>query len=520
MSGDAMEPAAADGRAREAADATAAEGPLGEAAADDAAARELAEHNALADVFDDVRAQSAQSALVEPTRWPEIGLVPGHLDAEEFEMLVYEYLEDERAAEAQAEAAAAPVYRTATRAVGVPRAFGGAARTEAEDGGSADAEVKDAEEASAGAADTEATVCGEASFDPAAADATGDAAKGAPSAAEAVAAGETVKDAPPAAAPPEGDDPFAGLELPPGYRLVEMEGEFVLVPDEEAGPVERVVDCSGIVALVGAHSYYLYDRTAMTDAYAHWAFLAAEDDNVVTFVDCVREDSRVYPRPLAASSLGNPPFNLAQDVVAQDVGHRARVGRLSRHPADDRLERRRLLLLDGAPEPGVCRLAGRMGRGGTQDAFIGDGRGAFPPPRRLGYTVWFLFVRWSRFAGSLLNEALGVGARHHEGAARFPQTLIYQVHLAQLESEFVFLVDVGGVVQHGGHILFHFRQHNARVLLAFRLCRCGHGILEVLRDDDVADFHRHDGYAPRARLLFDLLTQFLVQFVAMNRHVG
>ena len=209
------------------------------------------------------------------------------------------------------------MYRTATRAVGVPRAFGGAARTEAEDGGSADAEVKDAEEASAGAADAEATVCGEASFDPAAADATGDAAKGAPSAAEAVAAGETVKDAPPAAAPPEGDDPFAGLELPPGYRLVEMEGEFVLVPDEEAGPVERVVDCSSIVALVGAHSYYLYDRTAMTDAYAHWAFLAAEDDNVVTFVDCVREDSRVYPRPLAASSLGNPPFNLAQDVVAQ-----------------------------------------------------------------------------------------------------------------------------------------------------------------------------------------------------------
>ena len=153
MSGEAMEPTAADGRVREAADATAAEGPLGEAAADDAAARELAEHNALADVFDDVRAQSAQSALVEPARWPEIGLVPGHLDAEEFEMLVYEYLEDERAAEAQAEAAAAPVYRTATRAVGVPRAFGGAARIETEVGRSADAEVKDAEEASAGAAD-------------------------------------------------------------------------------------------------------------------------------------------------------------------------------------------------------------------------------------------------------------------------------------------------------------------------------------------------------------------------------
>ena len=81
MSDGAMEPAAAVGRAREAADATAAEGPLGEAAADDAAARELVEHNALADVFDDVRAQSAQSALVEPTRWPEIGLVPGDVEA-------------------------------------------------------------------------------------------------------------------------------------------------------------------------------------------------------------------------------------------------------------------------------------------------------------------------------------------------------------------------------------------------------------------------------------------------------
>ena len=288
MSEEAMGPACADG--------------FGEAASADAAARELAEHNALADVFDDVRAQSAQSALVEPTRWPEIGLVPEHLDAEEFEMLVYEYLEDERAAQAEDEADAAPVYRTATRAVGVPRAFGGSEPAEAADGVFANAEPEDAEEASAGAADAEATACSEVSFDPAAADASGEAVEGAPATAKAL----------------EGDDdPFAGLELPPGYRLVEMEGEFVLVPDEEAEPVERAIDCSGIVALVGAHSYYLYDRTVMTDAYAHWAFLAAEDDNVVTFVDCVREDSRIYPRPLAASSLGNPPFNLAEDAVAQ-----------------------------------------------------------------------------------------------------------------------------------------------------------------------------------------------------------
>ena len=46
-----------------------------------AAARELAENNALADVFDDVRKQSADSHLVTPERWPEIGLVPEHMTA-------------------------------------------------------------------------------------------------------------------------------------------------------------------------------------------------------------------------------------------------------------------------------------------------------------------------------------------------------------------------------------------------------------------------------------------------------
>ena len=48
---------------------------------------------------------------------------------------------------------------------------------------------------------------------------------------------------------------------------------------------------------MGAESYYLYDDSAMTDAYARWAFLAAEDDPVATFIECVREESSVYPAP-------------------------------------------------------------------------------------------------------------------------------------------------------------------------------------------------------------------------------
>ena len=57
-----------------------------------AAARELAENNALADVFDDVRRQSSDSQLVVPSRWVELGLIPGHMTSDEFEMLVYEVL--------------------------------------------------------------------------------------------------------------------------------------------------------------------------------------------------------------------------------------------------------------------------------------------------------------------------------------------------------------------------------------------------------------------------------------------
>lgn len=113
--------------------ADAVEGAEGAAAQDApseeelAAARELAEHNALADVFDDVRKQSADSHLVTPDRWAEIGLVPDHMTPDDFEMFVYEWLEDylaehkdEIEAERAAERAKAAAVRSATRAVGVP----------------------------------------------------------------------------------------------------------------------------------------------------------------------------------------------------------------------------------------------------------------------------------------------------------------------------------------------------------------------------------------------------------------
>lgn len=317
--------------------------------------RELAENNALADVFDDVRRQSSDSQLVVPSRWVELGLVPGHMTSDEFEMLVYEYLEDYRrdhkdeiAAEKAERARKASSIRSATRAVGVPpkipnrrlkqieedekAAAQKAARETSEAGTATSASGADETTTSAGepaapdaaialggaAGDADASVALESS-QVAAESASSVRAEAmdvfAPHASEAASAAPEVPADPSADSSAAGDDPFAGLKLPEGYKLVELEGEYVLVPDEDAAPVKKEIHCEHIVTLVGQHSYYLYDSDLMTKSYAHWAFLAAEDNPLATFVDCVREDGRVYPRPFAAEDLANPPFHMSKSKV-------------------------------------------------------------------------------------------------------------------------------------------------------------------------------------------------------------
>lgn len=308
------------------------EAPEGEAADEPteeelAAARELAENNALADVFDDVRKQSADSHLVTPERWPEIGLVPEHMTAEDFEMFVYEWLEDYQAehkeeieAERAAERAKAAAVRSATRAVGVPPKIPNRRLEQIE----ADNEAKAAEatdkapEAVEDSAEAESAAGVDASVQ------VDNAAESAESAAVAVtpAASEPATASPDSAAeddqPAEDDrSPFAGLRIPEGYRLEQIEGEWVLVEDENAAPVRKEIKCNRIKVLMGMHSYYLYDETLMTASYARWAFLAAEDNPVVTFVECVREDSRVYPRPYAAECLKNPPFRMTDEQIEE-----------------------------------------------------------------------------------------------------------------------------------------------------------------------------------------------------------
>lgn len=292
-----------------------------------AAARELAENNALADVFDDVRKQSADSHLVTPERWPEIGLVPEHMTAEDFEMFVYEWLEDYQAehkeeieAERAAERAKATAVRSATRAVGVPPKIPNRRLEQIE----ADNEAKAAEAADKAPEAVEDSAEAESAAGVDASVQVDNAAESAESAAVAAtpAASEPAPGSPDSAAedeqPAEDDrSPFAGLRIPEGYRLEQIEGEWVLVEDESAAPVRKEIKCNRIKVLMGMHSYYLYDETLMTASYARWAFLAAEDNSVVTFVECVREDSRVYPRPYAAECLKNPPFRMTDDQIEE-----------------------------------------------------------------------------------------------------------------------------------------------------------------------------------------------------------
>ena len=315
----------------EAAAAGVDEAPEGEAADEPteeelAAARELAENNALADVFDDVRKQSADSHLVTPERWPEIGLVPEHMTAEDFEMFVYEWLEDyqvehkdEIEAERAAERAKAAAVRSATRAVGVPPKIPNRRLAQIE----ADNEAKAAEAADKAPEAVEDSAEAESA---AGVDASAQVDNAAEAAESAAVATPTVSEPAPASPDDAAEDdqpaeddrsPFAGLRIPEGYRLEQIEGEWVLVEDENAAPVRKEIKCNRIKVLMGMHSYYLYDETLMTASYARWAFLAAEDNPVVTFVECVREDSRVYPRPYAAECLKNPPFRMTDEQIEE-----------------------------------------------------------------------------------------------------------------------------------------------------------------------------------------------------------
>lgn len=305
--------------------------------------RELLENNALADLFDLVRDYSADSQLLTSSLWPDLDLIPDFTTPDDFEMFVYEYLEAYRAAHPltrethgnpAAEEAALPSeertsahgFRSATRAVGVApsiREIMAAKRAQAE--GCAEGTTDSAN--TSGVTNDKEQAGSEILVDePVAAQVLGDEGSVLTNGiAKEFETGKTASIAEPApdtftesvseAATPV--NPYAGLRLPKGYEMVQLsDGQWALAPiPADRVPDRREVQCENIVALTGQYTYYLYDRTKMTDSYAHWAFLAAENNPLVTFADLVREDSRTYPRPMAQKSFGNEPFAMDAEAV-------------------------------------------------------------------------------------------------------------------------------------------------------------------------------------------------------------
>ncbi|MCI2241233.1 iron-sulfur cluster assembly scaffold protein [Adlercreutzia faecimuris] len=329
------------------------------------------ERNAVALALEAVRGASRASRLATPALWEELGLVPPDMTTEDLEMRVYDCLmawqadhPEDAAPDASGAATPAEAGRNRAarrspfgprRAVGAPTGFkarlAAARAARAEEASAIEAPRTGAASAAAPEVVAVAAVQHDAPA-PAAAPAPDPAAEEARVAAALAALDDFVEEEA-ADEPLNDDDPFPTLHAPEGTRLVRRDGAYVLVedavdaeapepasvpaetpaPPTPATPAETPatpasdaddelpIRCEGIALIMGAHGYYLYDRAAMTDAYAHWAFLAAEDDPVATFLDCVREESRVYPRPLPAKNLANEPLCL--DAAAVEAAYEA-----------------------------------------------------------------------------------------------------------------------------------------------------------------------------------------------------
>ena len=67
--------------------------------------------------------------------------------------------------------------------------------------------------------------------------------------------------------------------------------------------------------VIEAPELSFYSERYMTSRYAHLLVLAATGDRVAALADCVRDESRTYPRPMRATSLCNPPFEFSPGEI-------------------------------------------------------------------------------------------------------------------------------------------------------------------------------------------------------------
>ena len=99
------------------------------------------------------------------------------------------------------------------------------------------------------------------------------------------------------------DGPAIGQMSAPAPLDVQLAGRE---PDEGERLPEP--DVSDIVLLYGKKAIYLYSKPLLSNSFAHALFLTAENDDITTFIDVVRTESRTYPRPVSILSFMNPPY--------------------------------------------------------------------------------------------------------------------------------------------------------------------------------------------------------------------
>lgn len=107
------------------------------------------------------------------------------------------------------------------------------------------------------------------------------------------------------------DAPTMGRRpVPLGYDDLPELDELSL---DDPLPEPEVTD---IAVLSGASRTYLYATSLMSYSFAHALFNTAEGDDLATFADAVRSESRIYPRPVAASCFLLHPYLWSAEKVA------------------------------------------------------------------------------------------------------------------------------------------------------------------------------------------------------------
>lgn len=254
---------------------------------------------ALANALDAVRAYSQASRLLTPADWETSGVVPSFMTCEDLEMAVYDRLMEYQQA-CNLDPTLAPL--SSDDVAAGDASTSAAAHTTAR---AATSDTRSNPHTRSHFSSSPGRSVGMSGFKRRATSvATDPAAANNPEPAPETA---SMADPEPASAPEPATEPT--FEEPTADISAQA------TPDPAPDPAADFPECADIRLLMGKNSYYLYDARVMTDTYARWSYLAAEDDPVAAFIECVRDESRTYPRPMAITNLANPPFLMNADAV-------------------------------------------------------------------------------------------------------------------------------------------------------------------------------------------------------------